>query len=55
MARLVNQRMGKRQSMRWKLESSHLLLLVRCAILDNQLEEIFRMWYPLFRVMAAPA
>jgi hypothetical protein len=50
MAHLVNQRMGKRQSMRWKSESSHLLLLVRCAILDNKLEEIFRTWFPLFRV-----
>jgi len=41
MAHLVNQRMGKRQSMRWKSESAHFLLLVRCAILDNKLEEIF--------------
>jgi hypothetical protein len=53
MAHLVNQRMGKRQSMRRKSESSQLLLLVRCAILDNELEKIFRTWFPLFRIAAS--
>jgi hypothetical protein len=55
MAHLVNQRMGKRQSMRWKSESAHFLLLVRCAILDDRLEEIFRTWFPQFRATAKPA
>jgi hypothetical protein len=52
MAHLVNQRMGKRQSMCWKSESTHFLLLVSCAIVDLRLEEIFRTCYPLFRVVA---
>lgn len=46
MAHLVNQRLCKRQSMRWSSEGAHLLLLVRCAILDNRLEDVFRTWYP---------
>jgi hypothetical protein len=32
MAHLVNQRMGKKQSMRWSAEGAHQLLQVRCAV-----------------------
>jgi hypothetical protein len=35
MSHLVNQRMGKRQPMRWSSEGAHLLLQVRCAVLDG--------------------
>jgi hypothetical protein len=37
MSHLVNQRMGKRQPMRWSSEGAHLLLQVGCAVLDNRL------------------
>jgi hypothetical protein len=37
MSHLVK-RMGKRQPMRWSAEGAHLLLQVRCAVLDNRLE-----------------
>jgi hypothetical protein len=49
MSHLVNERMGKRQSMRWSAEGAHLLLQVRCAVLDNRLEMLFREWLPKFR------
>jgi hypothetical protein len=54
MTHLVNQRMGKRQPMCWSLEGAHLLLQVRCAMLDNRLDDRFREWYPQFRQMPAP-
>ncbi len=47
--------MGKRQPMRWSLECAHLLLQVRCAMLDDRLEGLFREWYPLFRALPSPA
>jgi hypothetical protein len=38
MSHLVNQRMGKRQPMRWSAEGAHQLLQVRCAVLDRRFE-----------------
>jgi hypothetical protein len=52
MNHLVNQRMGKHQPMRWSAEGAHLLLQVRCAVLDRRLEDLFREQYPMFRAMA---
>jgi hypothetical protein len=49
MSHLVNERMGKRQPMRWSAEGANLLLQVRCAVLDNRLEMLFREWLPKFR------
>jgi len=49
MSHLVNQRMGKRQPMRWSAEGAHLLLQVRCAVLNNRLDNLFREWHPSFR------
>jgi hypothetical protein len=49
MAHLVNQRMGKKQSMRWSAEGAHQLLQVRCAALDGQLANFFREWFTAFR------
>ena len=49
MSHLVNQRMGKRQPMRWSAEGAHLLLQVRCAVLNNRLDSLFREWHPDFR------
>jgi len=49
MNHLINQRMGKRQPMRWSADGAHLLLQVRCAVLDHRLEVLFREWFPRFR------
>jgi hypothetical protein len=38
MSHLVNQRMDKRQPMCWSSEGAHLLLQVRCAVLDQRLD-----------------
>jgi hypothetical protein len=46
MNHLVNARMGKRQPMRWSADGAHLLLQVRCALLDDRLDDLFREWYP---------
>lgn len=53
MSHVVNERMGKRQPMRWSAEGA-LLLQVRCAVLDNRLEMLFREWLPNFRRQAPP-
>jgi hypothetical protein len=49
MSHLVNQRMGKRQPMRWSAEGAHQLLQVRCAVLDRRFEAFFRELHPKFR------
>jgi len=49
MSNVVNQRMGKRQPMSWSADGAHLLLQVRCAVLDDRLEMRFREWHPKFR------
>ena len=49
MSHVINQRMGKRQPMRWSSEGAHLLLQVLCAVLDNRLDTLFREKYPQFR------
>jgi hypothetical protein len=41
MSHLVNQRMGKRQPMRWSAAGAHLLLQVRCAVLNKRLDSLF--------------
>jgi hypothetical protein len=53
MSHLVNQRMGKRQPMRWSAAGAHLLLQVRCAVLNNRLDSLFREWHPDFRKQQA--
>jgi hypothetical protein len=50
MSHVVNQRMGKRQPMCWTAEGAHLLLQVRCAVLDGKLDDLFRERYPRFRL-----
>ena len=50
MSHVVNQRMGKRQPMCWTAEGAHLLLQVRCAVLDGRLDALFREQYPRFRL-----
>ena len=46
MNHLINARMGKHQPMRWSAEGAHLLLQVRCALLDDRLDRLFGEWYP---------
>ena len=55
MSHLVNQRMGKRQPMRWSAKGAHLLLQVRCAVLNNRMDDLFREWHPDFRKQRAIA
>jgi hypothetical protein len=39
----------------WTLRGAHLLLQTRTKVLNNELEETFRRWYPLFRPQAHAA
>jgi hypothetical protein len=52
MNHLVNQRMGKHQPMRWSAEGAHLLLQVRCAMMDRRLDALFKERYPMFAALA---
>jgi hypothetical protein len=52
---VVSRRFVKRQQMHWTLRGAHLLLQTRTKILNDELEEVFRRWYPLFRVPAKAA
>jgi hypothetical protein len=33
----------------WTLKGAHLLLQTRTKVLNNELEHVFRRWYPQFR------
>jgi hypothetical protein len=52
---VVSRRFVKKQQMHWTLRGAHLLLQTRTKVLNNELEEVFRRWYPLFRVQAQAA
>jgi hypothetical protein len=52
---VVSRRFVKKQQMHWTLRGAHLLLQTRTKVLNNELEEVFRRWYPLFRVQAKAA
>jgi hypothetical protein len=45
---VVSKRMVKRQQMRWTLRGAHLLLQVRTRVLNDELADVFRRWYPQF-------
>ncbi len=47
---LVSKRMVKKQQMQWSERGAHLLLQVRTRVLDDELEDVFRDWYPGFRL-----
>jgi hypothetical protein len=53
LSHLVNQRVGKRQPMRWSSEGTHLLWQVRCAVVDKRLDTLFREWCTNFRKQLA--
>jgi hypothetical protein len=46
---VVSRRFVKKQQMAWTLRGAHLLLQTRTKVLNNELENVFRRWYPQFR------
>jgi hypothetical protein len=52
---VVSRRFVKKQQMHWTLRGAHLLLQTRTKVLNNEMKEVFRRWYPLFRVEAKAA
>jgi hypothetical protein len=46
---VVSKRMVKRQQMQWSQRGAHLLLQVRTRVLNEDWENTFRNWYPVFR------
>jgi hypothetical protein len=50
---VVSRRFVKKQQMQWTLEGAHLLLQTRTKVLNDELEGVFRRWYPQFRAQAA--
>ena len=50
---VISKRMVKKQSMQWTQRGSHLLLQIRTSVLNNELDDVFRRWYPQFRPLAA--
>jgi hypothetical protein len=49
---VVSRRFVKKQQMSWTLEGAHLLLQTRTKVLNNELDDVFRRWYPKFRPAA---
>ena len=49
---VVSRRFVKKQQMSWTLKGAHLLLQTRTKVLNNDLEDVFRRWYPKFRPAA---
>ena len=52
---VVSKRFVKKQQMAWTLRGAHLLLQTRTRVLNNELEEAFRRWYPRFLAQASKA
>jgi len=50
---VVSRRFVKKQQMQWTLRGAHLLLQTRTRVLNNELKEVFRRWYPRFHAQAA--
>ena len=46
---VISKRMVKKQQMQWTPRGAHLLLQIRTKVLNNELEDVFRHWYPQFR------
>jgi hypothetical protein len=51
---VVSRRFVKKQQMSWTLKGAHLLLQTRTKVLNNELDEVFRRWYPKSRPVAQP-
>ena len=52
MNQVVSRRMVKKQQMQWTPQGAHLLLQTRTRVLNDDLEGLFRQWYPGFRLPA---
>jgi hypothetical protein len=46
---VVSKRFAKKQQMQWTPRGAHLLLQTRTKVLNEDLEETCRGWYPAFR------
>jgi hypothetical protein len=46
---VVSKRFVKKQSMQWTLRGAHLLLQTRTKVLNKEMADVFRRWYPQFR------
>ncbi len=46
---VISKRMVKQQQMQWSKKGAHLLVQMRTKVLNNELEGLFRQWYPSFR------
>ena len=46
---VVSRRFVQKPQMQWTLKGAHLLLQARTKVLNNELEDVFRRWYPQFR------
>ena len=49
---VISKRMVKKQQMQWTPRGAHLLLQTRTKVINDELEEAFRRWYPRFRSAA---
>ena len=47
---VVSRRFVKKQQMQWTLRGAHLLLQTRTKVLNDELDQVFRRWYPKFRL-----
>jgi len=52
---VVSRRFVKKQQTQWTLRGAHLLLQNRTKVLNNELEDVFRHWYPQFRAQEKAA
>lgn len=52
---VVSRRFVKKQQMHWTPRRAHLLLQTRTKVLNNELEDVFRRWYPQFRAQKKAA
>jgi hypothetical protein len=52
---VVSRRFVKKQQMHWTLRGAHVLLQTRTKVLNEELDEVFRRWYSLFRGQAKAA
>jgi hypothetical protein len=50
---VISRRFVKKQQIAWTLRGAHLLLQTRTKVLNNELDDVFRNWYPQFRADAA--
>jgi hypothetical protein len=50
---VVSRRFVKKQQMAWTPRGTPLLSQTRTKVLNHELEEVFRRWYPQFRAEAA--